>query len=388
MELVVSGDGIRALTHILSCLYRLHDHCWMTVYREDPQQDHDSNALPAPQVHWSAVNPAGSAYGLFVLNDAFFDLLRPHPASIFECYVHVKTLLDVLRSQTKMHTCTVTAATDRLVFVFDGDHGVQKRHKLTYEDRPCVFPAVDMTSPYTLCVQPSMARDWTEKLLNTGKSGECSLHCTPTTCAIRSCVYGPLEGHLRHSIQTEVRISVEQLKEYAVQHDTSVYFSLWDFRAAISAAEVLGSHVRLEFAHGGDPLFLRLHAGDTLRGEFILATAGEPTAAPPPPTKKRAAPPLKQPMRRPQRTAAVAIKESQDDDALPVRPKQEPSPTHTPIQRDYEQNWTVYEANEEEIPPTQTTEPTCMVRRIARRSQPPSLNPCFHKKNTPPQSST
>ena len=360
----------------------------MTVYREDPQQVDDSDAPTAPQVHWSAVNPAGSAYGLFVLSDAFFDVLRPPQDSMFECYVHVKTLLDILRSQTKMHTCTVTTAEDRLVIVLDGNHGVQKRHKLTYEDRPCVFPAVDMTSPYTLSVQPSMARDWTEKLLNTGKAGECSFHCTPTTCVIRSCVYGPLEGHLRHSIQTEVRISVEQLKEYIVQRDTSIYFSLWEFRAAISAAEVLGSYVRLEFAHGGDPLFLRLDTGGTFRGEFILATAGEPTSAPPPPPKKRAAPPLKQPVRRPQPTAEVAIKESQDDDVLPVRPKPEPSPTTTPIPRDFEENWTVYEAHDEEVPPTQTTEPTRMVRIIALRSQPPSLSPCFPRKHTPPQCST
>ena len=197
-----------------------------------------------------------------------------------------------------------------------------------------------------------------------------------------------LEGHLRHSIQTEVRISVEQLKEYIVQRDTSIYFSLWEFRAAISAAEVLGSYVRLEFAHGGDPLFLRLDTGGTFRGEFILATAGEPTSAPPPPPKKRTAPPLKQPVRRPQPTAEVAIKESQDDDVLPVRPKPEPSPTTTPIPHDFEENWTVYEAHDEEVPPTQTTEPTRMVRIIALRSQPPSLSPCFPRIHTPPQRST
>ena len=62
----------------------------MTVYREDPQQDDGSDAPTAPQVHWSAVNPAGSAYGLFVLSDAFFDVLRPPQDSMFECYVHVR----------------------------------------------------------------------------------------------------------------------------------------------------------------------------------------------------------------------------------------------------------------------------------------------------------
>ena len=87
-------------------------------------------------------------------------------------------------------------------------------------------------------------------------------------------------------------------------------------------------------------------------------------------------------------TAEAAIKESQDDDVLPVRPKPEPSPTTTPIPHDFEENWTVYEAHDEEVPPTQTTEPTRMVRIIDLRSQRPSLSPCFTKKHTPPQRST
>ena len=192
----MSGEGIRALTHILTCLHRIHDHCWLTVYREDPQAD--GTAVSAPQVHWSAVNAAGSAYGLFVLQSTFFDVLSPPDASIFECYLHVKTLLQGLRSRTKAHKCTITQehddAVSRLVFVLDCQHGVQKRHKLTYEDRACLFPAVDMSAPYTMCVHSTMAREWTENFLSTGKSGECSLHCSRTECAMRSRVDGPLDG--------------------------------------------------------------------------------------------------------------------------------------------------------------------------------------------------
>ena len=82
----------------------------------------------------------------------------------------------------------------RLCFLLDCHLGIQKKHKLTYEDRACLFPAVEMASPYTLTVQPSLARAWTEHFFSMGKSGECSLHCTRLTCAMRCCVDGPLDG--------------------------------------------------------------------------------------------------------------------------------------------------------------------------------------------------
>lgn len=68
--------------------------------------------------------------------------------------------------------------------------------------------------------------------------------------------------------------------EYQVVSETTVYFSLWEFRAVIQTAELLGSTVQLEFAQGGDPLFLRLEPNESLRAEFILATTGEPHIQP------------------------------------------------------------------------------------------------------------
>lgn len=68
--------------------------------------------------------------------------------------------------------------------------------------------------------------------------------------------------------------------DYQVLSETTVYFSLWEFRAVIQTAELLGSTVQLEFAQGGDPLFLRLEPNDMVRAEFILATTGEPHIQP------------------------------------------------------------------------------------------------------------
>lgn len=85
---------------------------------------------------------------------------------------------------------------------------------------------------------------------------------------------------VRSSIQSEVKAHIGEMIEYQVVSETTVYFSLWEFRAVIQTAELLGSTVQLEFAQGGDPLFLRLEPNETLRAEFILATTGEPHIQP------------------------------------------------------------------------------------------------------------
>lgn len=105
-----------------------------------------------------------------------------------------------------------------------------------------------------------------------------------------------------------MRICPDDLKEYNVDQETNIYFSLWEFRAAISAAEVLSTHIRLEFAQGGDPLFLHIDARGDLKGDFILATASEPTQAPV--ARKRSAPSTDRPRMRtqpPQRDAGQTV---------------------------------------------------------------------------------
>ena len=79
---------------------------------------------------------------------------------------------------------------------------------------------------------------------------------------------------MRSSIHSEVSVDVAELEQYDIQAEASVCFSLWDFRAAIHAAEMLGTSLQIEFAAGGDPLFVRFAAGGILRAEFILATTG------------------------------------------------------------------------------------------------------------------
>lgn len=137
------------------------------------------------------------------------------------------------------------------------------------------------------------------------------------------------------------------MSEYHVPTEATVYFSLWEFRAAIQTADLLGSMVQLAFAQGGDPLFLRFEPNECLRAEFILATTGEPHIQPVThkrPARREAAPRAASgpappaPERRVEQehpldahTSTVLVKDetsSSEDELLPVRsvrPKREPT---------------------------------------------------------------
>lgn len=118
---------------MLACLYRLHDHCWLSVYRDAPGRDRDASAS-ALQVHLSAVNAAGSAYASFVLPHAFFERCELRDQPLFECLVHVKvcgrltqTMIQALRTKAFVQRCKIaweqSDEAHRLVVTLDCEHG-------------------------------------------------------------------------------------------------------------------------------------------------------------------------------------------------------------------------------------------------------------------------
>lgn len=170
--------------------------------------------------------------------------------------------------------------------------------------------------------------------MSVGKTGECVLSCDPTQCSLRSRMDGPLDGTgtwradaVRPSIQSEVRVPLDELDAYHVEGPATVCFSVWEFRAAILAAESLNSLLHMEFREGGQPLFFHMDT-DALRGEFILATTGTPSAAAPP-TRKRAAPTRAEPVRRPRGTPPARAPVHAPTPASPA-PPDEPAPVVNP----------------------------------------------------------
>lgn len=164
-------------------------------------------ATSAPQVHLSAVNASGSAYGLFVFSVHFFEQIQLMDTELFECLVHIKPLLGIVRSRGHIRKCSIATGppdnVERLAMTLHFDHGVRKHHSLTYEERPCLFPAVDTDSPSRICVDSHLAKEWTDYFLSTGKTGECSFHASPTQCMLRCRIDGPMDGTCTYNTLTQ-----------------------------------------------------------------------------------------------------------------------------------------------------------------------------------------
>ena len=256
--------------HVLACIYRFGDHCWLSGVRD----------ARGARLQLSAVNMAGSAFVLFTLDHAFFDALHIDAAA-HECQVHVRTLLAILRARGAVRAVTLTLSpgTDRLDVHVAYAHGMLRRHRLTYGDAPSIFPHVEIPPPFSFQVNAQTVREWLDHF-GAGRSGECTLAASDTACILRSAVDEPYDARdkVRRAVHTEVRIDLAQLDVYDVAAPTHVTFSLWEFRAAVAAAEQLGVPIRLEFGAQGEPLFIYIeHA--PLHAEIVIATAEADTGA-------------------------------------------------------------------------------------------------------------
>ena len=194
--------------------------------------------------------------------------------------MHIRTLLSVLRTRGRVLRCELElyqgdVDAERLDVRLYGAHGVKRVHHLIYTSRPGLYPSIDREPPFGIEVNPITAREWTDHVSSTGKSGECALWCTPNSCTLRSRMEEPPDtGGVRRSIQTEIRIQLNDLDMFEVAQDTCIVFPLWELRAAIGVPDQLRVPLKLAFGYGGDPLFVYLDQAP-VHAEFIIATTGE-----------------------------------------------------------------------------------------------------------------
>lgn len=236
-----------------------------------------------------------------------------------------QTLLAVFRAHGTVHQCTIAldAPASRLVVTLACEHGTSHAPLLT---QVCASAtgSRSRTARRSFLASTPHPRTTSASARTRHASGQSSFsqvaarasaRCTARRA--RVCFAAASTPHskakvrtpppltpVRSSIHSEVSVDVAELEQYDIQAEASVCFSLWDFRAAIHAAEMLGTSLQIEFAAGGDPLFVRFAAGGILRAEFILATTGSAHADVPRPVR---------------RTHTDA------DDSRRVRPKTEPT---------------------------------------------------------------
>ncbi|SNX87052.1 related to DNA repair protein rad9 [Melanopsichium pennsylvanicum] len=235
-------------------------------------------------IRLSAINPTNSAFCMFAFDPDFF--LNVEAEAKIECQIQLKTILSILRTRGRnverlQLTLSDNSCDCRFSITLHCHYGITKAHRLTYSPKRGLLPTADPNPPNFFCINPATASEWLDHFLSSSRTGEITLMCTPDSCIARSKEEEIPENRnqIRKAIQTEVKIAVQEFKEYCVLEDTKLTFSLREFKATVGLAETLGTAVEVNFSDGDEPLFVRLRVENVVRGEFVIATTkGDRTA--------------------------------------------------------------------------------------------------------------
>ncbi|KAE8267595.1 hypothetical protein A4X09_0g4751 [Tilletia walkeri] len=377
MKAVLSSESLKAFNHALTCLGKFGDNLSLQAARTDDGTgmlrlstiNSSSSAFAAFFFYVDFFEE------LTVRLREDYEPSKSTQRSKIECQLHAKALSSILKSRLNrgLERCeihivqplsTPPASTNpaqdsqllngnvveaRLLLRLHCAHGVVKTHKLTYEPKKSLYPTANPFPGCIVVVGPRTASEWLDPFLSSkgsggaggggasgggggagggaaGPAGEVSLHCGPDFCIVKNKevdLVGRLEnrlgdnkGSILRSIQTQVRIELQNFVLYDVPQVVHLTFPLKEFKAAIALAESLGLSLEIRFGVNDQPLFILLsnapqiptasattaaqaaaHASGsssmpkatyepgqpTLRAEFVLATTQEPDPIAPEP---------------------------------------------------------------------------------------------------------
>lgn len=73
-------------------------------------------------------------------------------------------------------------------------------------------------------------------------------------------------------IRTQINIKAEEFDSYTVGEETTVTFTMKEFKALLTFAEALSLPIQIQFETTGKPIVFIVHNGTTLEAHFVLAT--------------------------------------------------------------------------------------------------------------------
>ncbi|GAA6008522.1 uncharacterized protein JCM10292_006952 [Rhodotorula paludigena] len=312
MELnIAGGTALKNFTRAVACLTKIGD-------------DLDFSCAPT-RLSISTVNSSRTAFGIVHLYTRFFAEYRlVDPESERPCKFSItgKPFLSTLRSksQNTVESCSISVVDSdapghphepgvdsgecRLVVHMFCQHGVRKKHSLTYSD-PNVqnwarFDLNACTSTWT--ASSRVLKEWTDHFhVRPGASGgsdEITFYCGGLACRLKSFndttfdeTVNSADHFASRPLATELIVDIEDFDAYDVPEEDVVTFALKEFKSSATAAVVtamqlttlsapqaiitladsLPTPLSAHFTSGGRPLMLAL-TGDAFEAKFVVAT--------------------------------------------------------------------------------------------------------------------
>ncbi|GJN88916.1 hypothetical protein Rhopal_001887-T1 [Rhodotorula paludigena] len=292
MELnIAGGTALKNFTRAVACLTKIGD-------------DLDFSCAPT-RLSISTVNSSRTAFGIVHLYTRFFAeyrLVDPESERPYKFSITGKPFLSTLRSksQNTVESCSISVVDSdapghphepgvdsgecRLVVHMFCQHGVRKKHSLTYSD-PNVqnwarFDLNACTSTWT--ASSRVLKEWTDHFhVRPGASGgsdEITFYCGGLACRLKSFndttfdeTVNSADHFASRPLATELIVDIEDFDAYDVPEEEVVTFALKEFKAIITLADSLPTPLSAHFTSGGRPLMLAL-TGDAFEAKFVVAT--------------------------------------------------------------------------------------------------------------------
>ncbi|TKA55252.1 hypothetical protein B0A53_02222 [Rhodotorula sp. CCFEE 5036] len=317
MELEITGPVLKHFRSALTCLARLG-------------QDLDFTCTEQ-RLSVSTVNSSRTAFGIVHFYPNFFSSYSPRDGEEkFRFSVNAKALLSTLRprSANTVESCTlsvhdsddrrnhhepgVDSGECRIIVYLHCQHGVRKKHSLTYS-QPALqsWARFDLNSaPCYWTASSRVLKDWMTHFheragSSSGGGGggagtdEVTFYCGRQECRLKSFNdvdrSGPTNDvFMTRALSTEVTVDTANFDTYHVPSPPSsssssscassggvrvVTFAQKEFKAIINLAEPLQAPLTAHFSTGGRPIMFSLSANDPSRGgaspfeaKFVIAT--------------------------------------------------------------------------------------------------------------------
>lgn len=271
MKCHVPGPNVKVLARTIHVLARFGDELFIESL--------------ADCILLRTLNAAESAYAMVKFNKNFFSYFNYNYYSSddegLKCKISMKSALNTFKSPTHMDKqvenleIKLDPETCKLIFLLKCKHGIVKTHYVS------ILDCKAMQAVYTKDLVPnritSSQRIFTEALGNFQTSDDqVTLEVSTQSLLMRNYIDASVD--LYKIIRTQVNIKPSEFESYIIGSDTTITYTLKEFRALLAFAEALSLPLQLHFEVTGKPAVFIVHNGSTFEAHFVLATSKPDTA--------------------------------------------------------------------------------------------------------------
>ncbi|KAJ0173011.1 hypothetical protein K1T71_011187 [Dendrolimus kikuchii] len=266
MKCHVPGPNVKVLGRTVHALARFGDELYL-------------ESLPDCIV-LRTLNAAESAYAMVKFKKVFFSYFNynyysTEAAEGLKCKISMKSALNTFKSPAHMDKqvenleMKLDPDTCKLIFQLKCKHGIVKTHFVSILD--CKAIQIAYTKDLVPNKITSPQRILSDALGNFQSSDdEVTLEATSQSLILRN--YNDSSIDLTKVIRTQINLKPAEFESYTIGEETTITFTLKEFKALLAFAEALNLPLQLNFEKTGKPIIFIVHNGLTFEAHFVLAT--------------------------------------------------------------------------------------------------------------------